>query len=210
MIRTLTPARPWRTPRTDLVTDPIDPDRGLMTSEQSARSSHDPDPALIRAAQRGDPMALSALMDLLAPFVGRICGPIALQDGPDAAQDALIAILRGIGRLNEPAALYGWARVVAVRAAVRVARQSWRSTAMAAGAASPPVEELPAVGDPLLAADIGAVLARLSPEHRAVLVLRDLEGFDEEAAGRILAVPPGTVRSRLFRARRNFREEWQA
>lgn len=179
-----------------------------MTSERADRLS--PDPDLVRAAQRGDPMALSAVMDLLAPFVGRICGPIALQDGPDAAQDALIAILRGIGRLKEPAALYGWARVIAVREAVRVARQSWQSTAVVGGAGSTPIEELPAVGDPLLAADVGAVLARLSPEHRAVLVLRYLEGFDEETAGRILAVPPGTVRSRLFRARRSFRKEWLA
>jgi DNA-directed RNA polymerase specialized sigma24 family protein len=52
------------------------------------------------------------------------------------------------------------------------------------------------------------VLARLTPEHRAVLVLRDLEGLDEQAAGALLDVPAGTVRSRLFRARRSFRKAW--
>src|ERR1700730_15010116 len=87
------------------------------------------DPALVRAAQRGDPMALGELMEVLSPYVGRICGPIALQDGPDAAQEALITILRGIGGLREPAALFGWARVIAVRVAVRVGRR---------GAAAPP------------------------------------------------------------------------
>ncbi len=51
------------------------------------------DPALVRAAQRGDQIAVADLMDALAPYVGRVCGPIALQDGPDAAQEALIAIL---------------------------------------------------------------------------------------------------------------------
>ena len=65
------------------------------------------DPALVRAAQRGDPMALGELMEILAPYVGRICGPIALQDGPDAAQEALIIILRGLPDLREPAALFG-------------------------------------------------------------------------------------------------------
>ncbi len=52
------------------------------------------------------------------------------------------------------------------------------------------------------------MLARLTPEHRAVLVLRDLEGLDEQAAGALLDVPAGTVRSRLFRARRSFRKAW--
>jgi len=165
--------------------------------------SEEVDPALVRAAQRGDPMALGELMEILAPYVGRICGPIALQDGPDAAQEALITILRGIRGLKEPAALFGWARVIAVREAVRVARRPARASAV-------PVEEIGAPGDPELAVDIADTLARLTPEHRAVLVMRDLEGLDEVQAGRILSVPPGTVRSRLFRARRGFRKAWES
>jgi DNA-directed RNA polymerase specialized sigma24 family protein len=73
-----------------------------------------------------------------------------------------------------------------------------------------PAEEIRAPGDPELAVDIGDTLARLTPEHRAVLVLRDLEGLDEVQAGRILSLPPGTVRSRLFRARRGFRRAWES
>ncbi|MFG2231585.1 hypothetical protein ACGFNX_16530 [Streptomyces sp. NPDC048723] len=38
---------------------------------------------LVRAAQRGDSLALQELLDLLTPYVGRLCGPIALQDGFD-------------------------------------------------------------------------------------------------------------------------------
>ena len=161
----------------------------------------DIDPALIRAAQRGDRIAVAALMDALAPYVGRVCGPIALQDGPDAAQEALIAIFKNLGRLREPAAIYGWARSIAVREAVRVARQ-------AARAVPAELADVPARGDPQLAADVRDVLARLTPEHRAVLVLRDVEGLDELAAGALLDVPAGTVRSRLFRARRSFRKAW--
>jgi RNA polymerase sigma factor (sigma-70 family) len=161
----------------------------------------DIDPALIRAAQRGDRIAVAGLLDALAPYVGRVCGPIALQDGPDAAQEALIAILKNLGGLREPAAIYGWARAIAVREAVRVARQAARTV---------PAElaDVPAPGDPQLAADVRDVLARLTPEHRAVLVLRDVEGLDEQAAGALLDVPAGTVRSRLFRARRSFRKAW--
>ena len=163
--------------------------------------SEEVDPALVRAAQRGDPMALGELMEILAPYVGRICGPIALQDGPDAAQEALILVLRGLRGLREPAARFGGVRVIAVREAGRVARRRVPISAM-------PVEEVGAPGDPELAVDITDTLARLTPEHRAVLVLRDIEGLDEVQAGRILSVPPGTVRSRLFRARLGFRKAW--
>ena len=158
--------------------------------------------ALVRAAQRGDGLAMAELLDVLAPAVSRWCGPIALQDADDAAQEALIAILRGLRGLREPAALFGWARAVAVREAVRAARRSARER---------PAElaDLPAPGDPTVAADVRDVLARLAPEHRAVLMLRDLEGLDEHGAAAVLNVPAGTVKSRLSRARASFRREWQ-
>ena len=114
-----------------------------MTGAESPTMTRqgDADPALVRAAQRGDPMALGELMEILAPYVGRICGPIALQDGPDATQEALITILRGIRGLKEPAALFGWVRVIAVREAIRVARRTAWPSGM-------PVEEVSAASDP--------------------------------------------------------------
>ncbi|MGF1426475.1 RNA polymerase sigma factor [Kitasatospora sp. LaBMicrA B282] len=161
------------------------------------------DPALVRAAQRGDPLALAELMERLTPYVGRICGPIARQDGPDAAQEALIVILRGLRQLREPAALLGWARTIAVREAVRAVQRAGRTVAE-------PLAELRAAGDPQLAADIEDTLARLTPEHRAVLVLRDVVGMDENTASSMLSVPLGTVRSRLARARQSFRKVWES
>lgn len=72
------------------------------------------------------------------------------------------------------------------------------------------VGELPSRLDVEKAADVRDVLDRLTPEHRAVLTLRDLEGFDEAEAARLLAVPRGTVKSRLHRARDSFRNAWAA
>jgi RNA polymerase sigma-70 factor (ECF subfamily) len=46
----------------------------------------------------------------------------------------------------------------------------------------------------------------LSPEHRAVLVMKDLEGQKYEGMAEILGVPIGTIRSRLHRARMELRE----
>src|SRR5258708_5745643 len=85
------------------------------------------DPALVRAAQRGDRIAVADLRDALARYVGRVCGPIALQDGPDAAQEARIAIFRHLGGLREPGAIYRWARAVAGREADRAAPKAVRA-----------------------------------------------------------------------------------
>lgn len=134
--------------------------------------------------------------------VGEAAACKAFADGADAAQEALIAVLRGIGQLKEPAALFAWARAIAVREAVRVARKARRFEVAY-------LDELPERGDPQLAVDVADVLGRLSPEHRAMLVLRDLEGLDEQAASELLDVPVGTTKSRLHRARGRFKEQWQ-
>jgi RNA polymerase sigma-70 factor (ECF subfamily) len=68
--------------------------------------------------------------------------------------------------------------------------------------------DLPARGDGQFAVDVHDTLARLSPEHRAVLVLRDLEGLAEHTVAALLDVPAGTAKSRLHRARANFRKAW--
>jgi DNA-directed RNA polymerase specialized sigma24 family protein len=159
--------------------------------------------ATVRAAQRGDAMAMAALVDELMPYVGRICGGIALEHGEDAAQNALIAVLRNLRRLEEPRALRGWVRTIATREAVRVAGRARVEL---------PLEE-PAVqaaggGDPTLGVEIRDQLERLDPEQRAVLVLRDLEGMSEQEVAELLRLPEGTVKSRLHRARARFRKGW--
>jgi RNA polymerase sigma-70 factor (ECF subfamily) len=53
---------------------------------------------------------------------------------------------------------------------------------------------------------IQQALNRLSPEHRAVLILKDMEGQKYESMAEILQVPIGTIRSRLHRARMELRE----
>ena len=49
--------------------------------------------------------------------------------------------------------------------------------------------------------DTGAALARLPYEFRVAVILRDLCDLDDAEIGRVLGVPPGTVRSRIARGR---------
>jgi RNA polymerase sigma-70 factor (ECF subfamily) len=158
---------------------------------------------LVRAAQAGDTAATSALMDLLIPYLGRICGAIALEDGDDALQETMIAVLRNIRSLREPRALYGWARRIAIRQAVRVGRRRLREEPVEMAERAAPAIDYDAV------LDVASVLRELPPHLRAILVLRDLEGLTEEEAATQLAVPVGTVKSRLHRARTLFQRRYQ-
>ncbi|MER5733824.1 sigma-70 family RNA polymerase sigma factor [Streptomyces sp. NPDC002138] len=156
---------------------------------------------LVRAAQEGDAIALNDLIDLLTPYVTRLCRPIAHGHTADAVQESLIAVFQGLDRLKDPTALYAWVRTVTLREAVRVARRAARET---------PVSEIVdrPVGGHEVAAEVRDVLRRLPEAHREVLVLRAVRGLDEKAAGALLNVSHGTVKSRLHRARHGFRAAW--
>ena len=56
-------------------------------------------------------------------------------------------------------------------------------------------------------AHVELALASLDADHRAVIVLRDIESFDYEEIAEILGVAKGTVKSRLHRARMALREK---
>jgi RNA polymerase sigma factor (sigma-70 family) len=157
---------------------------------------------LVRAAQRGEPLAMAALLRALAPYVGRICGAIALDDGEDAMQETMIGVLKHLRSLREPAAVQGWVRRIAVREALKLARARRALVA---------VEHLPErpADDAATRVEIADTLHQLSPQQRAVLLLRDLEGFSEAEAAALLEVEVGTVKSRLHRARTAFRRRWQ-
>jgi RNA polymerase sigma-70 factor (ECF subfamily) len=155
----------------------------------------------VRVRAGDDPVAMQELLRFLEPYVGRWCGSIALQDGPDAMQETLLIVFRSLHQLKEPAALLGWVRAIAVREAVKIAAKANRSFAAE-------LAEVPSRAEIETVSDVRDVLRRLSPEHRAILVLRDLEDLDERSVAEILDVSVGTVKSRLSRARRNFRRSW--
>ncbi len=162
---------------------------------------------LVRAAQDGDALAMDELLTLVTPYVTRLCRPIAPHDVADAVQESLLAVFKGLRTLRDPQAFYGWVRTATVREAVRVARR-----APAEEPADPAdlarLGGLRADAHGELPADVRDVLARLPVRHRAVLVLRELEGLDEATVAGLLGVPQGTVKSRLSRARSSFRKAW--
>lgn len=158
--------------------------------------------AHVRAAQQGDPLAMDRLLTELAPWVGRICAAIALDQGEDAMQETLIVVLQNLPALREPAAWRAWVRRIAVREALRMTRNE-RVVTM------PDPPETTISTDLDTAIDVRNTLHKLPAQQRAVLVLRNLEDLSELETAEALGIPEGTVKSRLHRAQQGFRDHWE-
>jgi RNA polymerase sigma factor (sigma-70 family) len=159
---------------------------------------------MVRRAQEGDAFALDGLIDALYPLVRRISARVAGDQGEDAAQEALLAIFRDLSALRVPEAVIGWASAVTARTAARFDRTQRRQ---AGGWNVTDPEGLASWAD-VDALEVSDVLTRLQERDRVVLILSDLQGLNEHDVAAALGVPPGTVKSRLHRARGRFRKEW--
>jgi RNA polymerase sigma-70 factor (ECF subfamily) len=148
---------------------------------------------------------MDALVRELMPYVGRVCGAIALDRGDDAMQETFISVLRNLRTLREPAALHGWVRRIAVRESIRIARSGREDPVDPALIVSTAVAPI----DVATVIDVRSTLASLAPEQRAILVLREVDGMSEAEAAQLLGVAEGTVKSRLHRARSAFARRWE-
>ena len=120
-------------------------------------------------------------------------------DAADAAQEALVRVVRHLASFDGRSRFGTWVHRVAVTSSLDELRRRSRRPQ--------PVDELPAARasspEDAVAAhvDVDRALARLSPDHRAAVVLRDLCGLDYAEIAEVLGSPPGTVRSRIARGR---------
>jgi RNA polymerase sigma-70 factor, ECF subfamily len=162
-------------------------------------------PATVLLASRaggGDRAALNELLTELRPLVVRTARLVVGSGSwaaEDAAQEALLDISRGIGRLRDPAAVRAWAIRVAIRRALRVARRERRLRFWNA----PVLERLqePAPSDGREAA-LKQAFDRLPPRLRATAVLRLQAGLSEDETANALGCSVGAVKSNLHDARK--------
>ncbi len=167
------------------------------------------DPALVSAAQDGDGAAMDALLRRHHDRIHAVCRRLAGNDADalDATQEALIAIVRGIGRFDGRAAFSTWAYRVATNACLDELRRRKRRPVPGLpeglGTRGPDVGATPAVGIELLPDRLAVddALAQLTEEFRAPVVLRDLCDMDYAEIAETLGIPAGTVRSRIARGR---------
>jgi RNA polymerase sigma-70 factor (ECF subfamily) len=174
-----------------------------------AREGGSEDAAWVLAARAGDADATLRLLARHRPPLVRLLTGVTgdLATAEDAAQEALLQALRCLGQLREPALFYPWLRRLALRHALRRLRRH-RDLPLDAHDAPPDAIDPARLAETRLT--VRAVLGALPVELRATLVLREVEQLSYEEIAEAMGVPVGTVRSRLFAARRHFRERWMA
>jgi len=126
----------------------------------------------------------------------------------DVLQDAYLRAYRGLGGYRRDADLGTWLYRITYNACIdELRRQRRRPTPVDLTERSwEPVASTPGPEDAVGAGDVTArALAALPDDQRITVVLVDGEGLDNVTAARILGVAPGTVASRLSRARATMR-----
>ena len=126
----------------------------------------------------------------------------------DVTQEAWLGIIRGIGRLNDPARFRPWAfRIVTNKANDWIRRNGCSARPQAAPIAEAHLRTPQQNNE--TTSDLHSLLRRLPDRSRVVLTLYYLEEFDVPEVAKILRIPRGTVKSRLYKARQEFKKLWQ-
>lgn len=192
-----------------------------------------PDVAMLRRAQAGDRAAYGQIVllyqDRLFNAVLRVVG-----DRDEAMELTQEAFTRGLTKLDSfrgEASPYTWLFRIAINLAISQLRKVQRVRVFSLdqptsrGGAGSRFDDDQASGliDRVTQSSADApdeamekrerdeqvvsALGRLDAEYRAVLVMRDIEGFDYQQMADVLGLPLGTLKSRLFRARLALRDE---
>jgi len=166
-------------------------------------------------ARKGDRSAFHELLDRHAAFlfslaVSRV-GNAA--DAEDVVQETLFGAFRGLRAFEGRSSVKTWLVGILIRQTAMHRRHVMRRRVepLESGAeaqSSPRASSPAAVADARL--DVTAAIQGLSPDHRDVVVLRELHGLSYEEMAQALGLPRGTVESRLFRARRELQERLKA
>jgi RNA polymerase sigma factor (sigma-70 family) len=159
-----------------------------------------PSEQIVSAAQQGDPRAIALLLDGSHAHVRRFARTLCStpEDAEEAAQEALIILYRKIGTLRAAAALAGWMFQIVRNECIRRSRVTFRRPVSAA-MVEPSAED--AALARLEVERIVASIAKLPPEQRAILVLRDIQGLSGAATAQALGLSRSAMKSRLHRGR---------
>lgn len=171
---------------------------------------------LIDRARTGDGAAAGELLQRYQRRVYGLCLRMLgnADDAEELTQESFVRALIGLERFDGRAMFSTWLYRIATNACLTRLRSDRVRSRTAAS--FPTGMELPdhrgvQSGEGEFDASrrrraVSEGLDQIAPEHRVVLVLRDLQGLEYEQVAAVLGVPVGTIKSRLFRARLALRQ----
>jgi RNA polymerase sigma-70 factor (ECF subfamily) len=147
------------------------------------------------------------------------CGPLAYRvargvlrndaDAEDVAQEALLRAYRRFERLRDRTRFRGWLVRISFRLAIdrvrSAKRREVRETEWSQAAPRPSTEDVAATSE--FQEHLERAIEELHEKHRLVLLLAGMRGHALEEVATMLAVPLGTVKSRLFFAKKHLAEK---
>jgi len=168
--------------------------------------------ALISRARRGDKSAFGNLVRLHQRRVLRLVVGMTgdIDTAMDIVQDSFIRAYQALDRFEEGQPFYPWLSTIAVNLTLNHLKRSRREIGLdpvkhekVNGAANPVQKMQLNENEKRLMAAVG----ELAEPYRAVFVLRHFEDLSYDEIARRLEISPGTVDSRLYRARRQLLEK---
>lgn len=160
-----------------------------------------PDEADVIAAASGDIAAFERLVrnsqGAVWRYVAHIAGDHALAE--DITQEVLVRMHKKLHTLREPTRFNAWLLTMARNAAYDAGRRKRRRPLELVGDRELPADQ---VIDPHIDIEVNEALNSLEIELREALVLVGMIGLSYSEAGEALGIPEGTVKSRVFRARK--------
>jgi len=185
---------PWRVPAL------LD----LLFATRRAEPLPDVDPELVRRAQGGDARAFTDLVRHYEPRLRALAYRL-LEDRDltdDVLQEAYLRAFKALGRFRGDSSLGTWLYRITYNACIDELRRGRKVVPLLPDIESDTLDLRTGPEETAVARrDLAAALASLPSDMRAVVVLVDADGLDYGEAAKILGVPPGTIGSRLSRAR---------
>lgn len=162
------------------------------------------DELLVVRCQLGEREAFAELVRGWHPVIERYVGRMLGGSSDDVVQEIWLAVFKGLPRLRQPDRFTPWLFAIARRAVMNRLRDEY------ARHETEPVDDVSADDEAegvVNRETVTGALAALPAREREVLLLFYLEDLSLSACAQICAVPVGTVKSRLHRARKLLRDE---
>jgi RNA polymerase sigma-70 factor, ECF subfamily len=180
--------------------------------DDGTRASPVGDAELVARCRRGDAAAKRELLVRVLPAVRGATRTLLPQraDADDAAQQALLDLLGGLDGFRGDGSIAGWARTIAVRAALRHAARQRRHASLVDP--EPVLAEHPTAGPDdesfveQLPRAVAVYLDALPPVQRQALVLRHGLGYTVPELAALCGESVNTIKSRLVTARKALRK----
>ncbi len=174
---------------------------------------------LIHSARKGDSMAFGELMQAHQDKIYTLCYRMTgnAEDAADLTQEVFLSAWRSLSRFQEQSSFGTWVYRMATNASIDFLRREKRRQVLSMTMEEDSEERQAQVPDERYSPHrlleqkearqaVADALAALSPEHRQVLVLREMEGLSYQEVGQLLDLEEGTVKSRIARARLALRD----